>query len=404
MRTHSSPGRTGRGGISALTALSLHFSQMVPLLPAQTAPAAKAPAEAAEAVDGGWPRVYTMPSGGTVVQYLPQVASWERQKHLVAYGAVAYTAPGAAKPDLGSIKLESDTSVSLEERLVRFSTIDLTEANFPKLSRELTGAVTAFLRDSIPEKERVIALDRLMAAIDTSAIAPKDVTGIKSDPPKIFFSSTPAILVNLDGEPVWGLIKENDLRFAINTNWDLFKHGPSKTFYLRQEASWLKASSLEGPWTPAGALPGSFAKLPDDANWKEVKAALPGKKIDPQKAPKVFVSLEPAELILLQGQPKYEPVAGTSLFWVSNTESDVFRVGKVGAMTLYYLVAGRWFSAPDLTGPWTFATTALPPISRRSRSSTRVRECSPPSRERGRRRKRSCWRRFRKPRASTSRR
>ena len=28
--------------------------------------------------------------------------------------------------------------------------------------------------------------------------------------------------------------------------------------------------------------------------------------------------------------------------------------------TVYFLVAGRWFSAPDFTGPWTFATPTLP--------------------------------------------
>ena len=355
MRTHSSH---GRGGISALTVLSLLFSEMVPLLPAQTAPAPEA--DEVE-VDGGWPRTFTMPSGGTVVIYVPQAASWNQHKHLVAYSAVAYSAPGAKNPDLGSIKLETDTTVSLEERLVRFDAIDLTESNFPKLSRQQTAEVTTFIRDTIPEKDRVIALDRMMAAIETSEIVPKDVTGVKADPPTIFFSSTPAILVNLDGEPIWSPIAENDLRFAVNTNWDLFEHGPTKTFYLRHESSWLKASAVEGPWTPAGDLPGSFAKLPADPNWKEVKAALPGKKIDPKKAPKVFVSLEPAELILLQGKPKYEKVEGTALVWVSNTESDVFGIGKVGAMTLYYLVAGRWFSASDFTGPWTFATTALPP-------------------------------------------
>ena len=43
---------------------------------------------------------------------------------------------------------------------------------------------------------------------------------------------------------------------------------------------------------------------------------------------------------------------------MSNTESDVFRMGKTGAV--YYLVAGRWFSAPDFIGPWTFATPSIP--------------------------------------------
>jgi hypothetical protein len=45
--------------------------------------------------------------------------------------------------------------------------------------------------------------------------------------------------------------------------------------------------------------------------------------------------------------------------WLKNTEADVFRLGINGAV--YYLVAGRWFSAPGPNGPWTFATPSLPP-------------------------------------------
>ena len=74
--------------------------------------------------------------------------------------------------------------------------------------------------------------------------------------------------------------------------------------------------------------------------------------------PKVFVSNTPAELLLLAGEPRYAAVTGTGLLWVSNTESDVFRMGKTGPV--YYIVAGRWFSAPDFGGPWTFATPSLP--------------------------------------------
>ena len=33
-------------------------------------------------------------------------------------------------------------------------------------------------------------------------------------------------------------------------------------------------------------------------------------------------------------------------------------MGRTGAF--YFLVAGRWFSAPSLDGPWTFATPKLP--------------------------------------------
>jgi hypothetical protein len=106
-------------------------------------------------------------------------------------------------------------------------------------------------------------------------------------------------------------------------------------------------------------LPGSFAKLPADDNWKEVKTSLPGARVSASQAPTVFVSLTPAELILLRGEPSYLAVEGApQLLWVSNTDSDVFRMGLKGPV--YFLVAGRWFSAPDFTGPWTFATPSLP--------------------------------------------
>jgi hypothetical protein len=54
----------------------------------------------------------------------------------------------------------------------------------------------------------------------------------------------------------------------------------------------------------------------------------------------------------------YTPVAGTRLVWLSNTESDVFRLGTSGP--IYYLVAGRWFTASTFKGPWTFASLTLP--------------------------------------------
>src|SRR5262249_11512175 len=73
---------------------------------------------------------------------------------------------------------------------------------------------------------------------------------------------------------------------------------------------------------------------------------------------RVFESTKPAELILMKGAPTYVAVPKTRLLWASNTESDVFKLGPEGPV--YFLVSGRWFSAPDFTGPWTFATPTLP--------------------------------------------
>jgi hypothetical protein len=332
-----------------------------PATPAAKATASATPAAsgtAATPIDGGWPRSYPLTRGGTLLVYQPQVASWDQQKRIVAFSAVSYRSYVEQKPLLGTIKIEADTKVSTAERLVRFDDMKLTEINIQGLTKENTRDVASEIDKAIPDEERVIALDRVVANIDKSTLTAKNIDGIKADPPPIFYSQTPALMVNIDGDPIWSPIKDVDLKFAVNTNWDLFIHEPTGTYYLRDDQTWLKTNDLKGTWSPAGTLPDSFKKLPADDNFKDVKANVPGKSIRAAAVPKVFVSQAPAELILLTGAPNYVPVTGTKLLWVSNTESDVFRLGQTGP--IYYLVTGRWFSANAFSGPWTFATTSLP--------------------------------------------
>jgi hypothetical protein len=341
-------------------ALSLVFSDFAILnkagargaLPPQVSGGQTAP----QPFERRWPRGFSLPSEAQVVLYQPQVANWDDRKHMVALSAVSYIAKGAEKPTLGTIKIEADTSVSLEQRLVKFSALKITEANFQSLSKDQTREIVSEIEKSIPDEDRIIALDRVLVQVDKSQISPKNVEGLKADPPKIFLSTKPAILVDFDGEPIWSPIKENELKFAVNTNWDLFQHSPTAVYYLRNEDTWLRSTAVTGPWSRAGKLPDSFSKLPDDENWKDVKANLPGKQTG--ELPIVYVSTEPAELLLIEGKPKFVPVPGTSLLWVSNTESDLFTTGADGP--LYYLVAGRWFRAPNFNGHWVFATPDLP--------------------------------------------
>ena len=358
---HQSAGRASAIAVAlalVVPSMTAVRGQTTAAKPAAATTPPKSPAASATArvaADGGWPRSYAIDKG-LITIHQPQIASWDGQQHIVAFAAVSHTAFGAPKPAMGSIKFESDTSVSLDSRLVNLSPLKLTESHFADLPKEQLRDVVDAIQQLVPKEPMVIALDRVLARLDKSKIVPRDVAGIKADPPVIFYSTSPAVVVNLDGDPVWSPIRENDLKFAVNTNWDLFEHPPTKAFFLRNGNSWLKASGLQGPWQAAGKLPESFSKLPADENWKDVKAALPG--APPASVPKVFLSTKPAELILLNGAPNYLTVAGTGLLWVSNTDVDLFRLGKAGAV--YFLVSGRWFSAPDFTGPWTFATPTLP--------------------------------------------
>jgi hypothetical protein len=275
------------------------------------------------------------------------------------FAAVSYQAQGAAAAAVGTLKIEADTKVALDDRLVSIKDFEITQANFQTIPREQLTAVIADINAAIPQDDRVIGLDRVLAMVETSAITPRNVDGLKADPPAIFYSETPAVLVNFDGNPIWSPVQGSELMFAVNTNWDFFEYPPAKSYFLRVNEYWLTADAVGGPWKRAEKLPEAFSKLPDDDNWKAVKAALPGKPIPPEIRPVVYTSTTPAELIRVAGAPKYTPVKGTKLLWVSNTESDVFRLGETGP--IFFLVAGRWFSAPSVTGPWTFATPTLPP-------------------------------------------
>ena len=165
-----------RAAVALATALSLAVSPALPLFagqaaapkaqpspsaapakaPPPTAAAAAAPKAAASpkaptAPDGGWPRAYSTPSGGKILVYQPQVASWADQRRMVAFSAVAWEAKGATKPALGSIKIEANTKVSTAERLVNFSDFQITESNFPTVAREQVREVVAEIDGGIPD-------------------------------------------------------------------------------------------------------------------------------------------------------------------------------------------------------------------------------------------------------------
>src|SRR6185436_11726907 len=135
--------------------------------------------------------------------YQPQIASWDQQKHMVAFSAVSYRTASAPKPAMGTLKFEADTQVALNERLVNFQKMRITEANFQIVPKEQVREITDHVAKAMTADDRV-----------------------KADPPPIYFSKAAAVIVNLDGDPIWSPIKENDLKFAVNSNWDLFQHGP----------------------------------------------------------------------------------------------------------------------------------------------------------------------------------
>lgn len=329
--------------------------------PAAAAPAAAAPAPEAPPADGGWPRAIQTRTGGLLIIYQPQLVSWKDQKHLVAMAALSYTAKGAQKAKLGTIRLESPTSTSLEDRMVNLQKVEITAMNFPNLEKNQTKEVYDEVRASLPKADMLVSLDRILAAADVSTLQVHKVK-INTEPPPIFYSKDPAILVQFDGEMIKNPIEGTSLAYVVNTNWDVFidSNPKNKTpiTYLRNDTYWLQSKDMK-EWDDVGKLPPDFEKLAKDDNWAAVRAQIPAKKRKGPK-PEVFVSDKPAELILVDGSPDLEKVEGTDLSWVANSETDMFRYNKT--KDYYVLLSGRWFKTNKLEkGPWSFATTDLPP-------------------------------------------
>lgn len=303
-----------------------------------------------------WPRE-SKTDGHSVVMYQPQVDSWSDYKGLTARAAVVVTLEGTNKPIYGAMTLTATTQTDFETRQVLLADRKIQSLRFPNAPKDQAVKLAEIVRKALlPRKKLTVALDFLLANVHRTEVQQRTIE-INLDPPPIFRSEKPAILVIYTGEPGFQPIRGTSLMFCTNTNWDVFLDPSTTSYYLRNGESWLTAPDpVKGPWKAAARLPADLDKLPNDKNWEDVRRNLPGKRAE--VPPVVFTSKEPAELILTDGTPTFTPITGTKLMFVSNTKSDVFLL--TSESNYYFLTAGRWFRAASLDGPWKAATTSLP--------------------------------------------
>ena len=304
----------------------------------------------------GWPRAYDT-GKGRMVLFQPQFTEWTDFKMIEALVAAQYLKEPDANPVFGVIGLKGATSYDEDSGEIVISDISVTQLNFSGLSRDDLKALALETGKLLPTGPITVTEARVTASLAEQKRM-TDVAGLKADPPRIMVSITPAILVQTDGEAAYAPVKGRaGLSFVANTNWDLFRIDEGGALYLRDDTHWLTASAIGGPWTVVTALPTLFQDLPAE-DWADARGAVPPEAYQGGKVPKVFTTDTPAEMILFEGEPALQDVPKTSLQWASNTEADVF-VDKAGKQW-YVLLSGRWFRAPKLDGPWTFATPDLP--------------------------------------------
>jgi hypothetical protein len=328
---------------------------------------AQTPSTSTDSIDAGWPRQIL--SGTTTFSvYQPQVDSWKGNR-LAVRAAVAVRDSGDAQAGFGVVWLTARTDVDKMTRLVYLQDLQISKASFP--SAPDSGARWRnSLQRLLPQAWTNIALDRLEAELAMQQeIQHASGQPLSNTPPHVIFSSVPAILVPIDGQPVLRPAGGGVQR-VINTRALLLQD--RRTFYLHVFDGWMQAGTLTGQWMVATSPPAALAPAMRAAVASNEVDLLSGTSADSTQAdstpppslakgpaPAIYVSTTPAELIVTDGAPDYVPIAGTPLLYVQNTTGRVFK--STADNDTYVLISGRWYRARSTDGPWSYVSgKALP--------------------------------------------
>ena len=321
-----------------------------------TAPSGAAPAMAPVAADS-WPKTAEL-GGATYTVYQPQLDSWDTQS-LAAHAAVSVLAPGSQGPTYGVIKITAKTSVDRLARTVYFTDTTVQSAAFP--------AAPAFASDYQKAIQAIfikgpftVALDRMEAALAAlNAHNQAKTVPVQNPVPQFVFSEKPAVLVTIDGDPVWRKVSGTPYERVINTRPLVLRDGGGAVYFHLFDG-FLKAPGLAGPWSALAAVPADLAKVAADLGATGAVDLMEGPADETTKkkpslasgAPSVIVVTKPTELIVTDGSVELDPLPGTDLLYGKNTDANVF-LDATDQQT-YVLVSGRWFKAPAFKGPWQY--------------------------------------------------
>lgn len=310
-----------------------------------------------------WPRTYDGPDG-KVTMYQPQVESWN-QVQLQGRAAVQVMDAGKTQPSYGVVWFTSKTEILKDRRLVLLYQTTFTRSQFPG-SRDGGDAYRQILQTNLGNANSLVSLDQLQASLTANGSPPSTRTvQVQNSVPGIIFSTSPAMLILVYGDPVLRPVEGTPLERVMNTPALMLVDPSSGLYYFYLTDRWMQASALGGPWNPAvnppatlaGALQAATATRSADL----FQDPSPGLKAALQSGPlpTVYVATTPTELVVTTGAPTLQQIPGTSLQWVSNTRSDLFLGTRTG--TYYLLLSGRWFVSTSLSGGWSYLpATKLP--------------------------------------------
>lgn len=309
-----------------------------------------------------WPKIITASDGSVIKIYEPQPESFSGNV-LKSRAAVSVQDANSTDPHFGTFWAIETVETDRDNRK-----LTVISAKVPNL-KMATGVddnrinyIKTALETQIPALNIELPLDEVLTSIDMNTEQKKLSKDLNNNAPKIYYSSTPSILVVIDGTPKLQRNSDWGLDAVVNSPFTIVKNNDGQ-FYLYGGKHWYSAPAATGPYSYVTNIPSNLNKVQtavDNANTTDA-----GYTTDDQAAAQntsvsnIIVSTQPAELIQSKGTPSFTSVDGTSLSYVSNSDNDIFR-DQNGQY--YVLLSGRWYQSSNLSaGNWQYvAATALP--------------------------------------------
>ncbi|MCP4833745.1 MAG: hypothetical protein GY895_03180 [Phycisphaera sp.] len=313
----------------------------------------------------GWPRSISR-DGGTIIVQAPRIDRWTDDTLTATFvAAVGFGDEGdVSGGEVGSFTITARVFQNSETSEATLYNVEVVSTAFGVgVAADRAGRLAKAV---LPSNPVTMPLERLLARItaDTVIDVPTSVTS--SEAPRVVYRTEPTTLLQLP-TPMRTRDYAPGIETVVGVPQPLFKVtvDGSVDWYLFDGSGWLTSADLMSEdWADVRELPAPIRDLPADARYDAFRTAIDAIDDAPVAVPRVAHVDGPAALVVVDGDPSWEPIPQTNLLRATNTTSDLLLDTDDGRY--YLLSSGRWFTASEPAGDWERLAAADVPAGFRS--------------------------------------
>lgn len=303
-----------------------------------------------------WPKEMKLADGSSLTIYQPQPESLNGNK-ITGRAAVSVKKNASEEPIFGAIFYAGTITTDKASRMAELETLSITNVKFSgDAEKDKIDKMSAAIEKEAPTWKIQFSIDDVAASIKKDNNTSSN-NQFNNDPPKIIYTDKQTTLVLLDGAPKVQKDKDLDAERVVNSPNLIFKEGNSWNLYLG--GIWYMSSSVTEGWKPNTSLSKKLQSVNEQIKKQEKEANGGKENTEKPIVTEIIVATSPTELLQSKGVIDYKTIQGTSLLYVGNSSNEIFK--DINSQKTYVLLAGRWYNAPGINGPWTYvAADKLP--------------------------------------------